>query len=91
MRIERGINPNCSEATIRFNTKKLTQKEEEKLYKALEAYIKEYSYETYVSRNNIFNIPCITVQGDAPYNDGDKLMGIVNDLPFKNKITISEE
>lgn len=91
MIIERGINPNCSEAIIRFRVDKLTEEENEKLFKALKSYVDKYDYETNIYDNTIFGIHCITVDGNAPYNDSDGLKKIVNKFSFKNKIEIEEE
>jgi hypothetical protein len=86
MKIEKGISANCSEATIRFRTDKLTKEEEEKLFAVLEEYVEKYNYETYIFGDKIFGIRCITVDGDAPYNDADGLKGAIKDLPFINKV-----
>lgn len=89
MKIERGISANCSEATIRFKTDLLTEKEEKDLYDALESYVKEYdegSCMTDVTKEKIFGIKCITVKGNAPYNDTDGVIAIVDKFSFKRKI-----
>lgn len=91
MRIEIGINPNCSELTVRFRTDKLTKKEEEKLFNALEVFVKEYNYETAVSRDTIFGIKCITVDGDAPYNNSDGMIAATKNFNFMNKVKIESE
>lgn len=91
MKIEIGINPNCSEATIRFRTNKLTKNQEEELFKTLESFVEKYGYETNVFRSKIFNIECITVDGDAPYNDSIGLMNAIKSLPFIDKVEIQEE
>lgn len=41
MKVERGCSPNCSEATMRFKTNKLTEAEEEQLFDTLNSYVKE--------------------------------------------------
>lgn len=91
MKIERGINPNCSEAIVRFRTDKLNQEEEAKLFEVIRAYVDKYNYETSVYRNMIFGIKCITVDGDAPYNDEDGLRGSVRKLKFIKKVEIEKE
>jgi len=90
MIIERGVWANCSEATIRFRTDKLTKEEEEKLFKALQKYAED-GYETFVTQGEIFGIRCITVNGDGPYNDGDTIKAILNKFPFKKKVETEEE
>lgn len=91
MKIEIGISPNCSEATIRFQTTKLTKEQEEQLYEALTAFVEKYDYETSVFRSNIFGIKCITVDGDAPYNNYDDMMAAVKDLKFMDKVKIESD
>lgn len=54
MKIEIGINPNCSEATVRFKTDKLTKEQEQELLVALTSYAEKYDYETEVSKEKIW-------------------------------------
>lgn len=91
MKIEIGINPNCSEATVHFRTDKLTEKQEEELFDALDSFVKEYDYETSVSKGKIFGIKCITVDGNAPYNDYQGMIDAVKDLTFMKKVKIEKE
>lgn len=91
MRIEIGCSPNCSEAIMRFQTTKLTKKEEEKLFDTLNVYVEKYGYDTFVYRNTIFGIQCITIDGDAPYNSGDEIRKTVEKLSFMNKVKIETE
>lgn len=91
MRIERGCNPNCSEAIMRFRVDKLTKEEEEKLFNTLNTYVEKYNYETWVYRNTIFGIKCITVDGDAPYNDTKGINKSIKKLSFMNKVAIEKE
>jgi len=91
MKVERGVWANCSEATMRFKVDKLTKEEEEKLFKTLNTYVEKYNYETWVYRNMIFGIKCITVDGDAPYNDDKGLTKSVKKLSFMNKVAIEME
>ena len=91
MRIEIGINPNCSESVVRFRTDKLTGEQREQLFGALKSFVEEYAYETDVFKGKIFGIECITVDGDAPYNDYDNLMASLKDLKFMDKVKIERE
>jgi len=91
MKVERGINPNCSESIMRFGTAKLTKEEEEKLFETLSTFVEKYNYETSVYRNMIFGIKCITVDGDAPYNDITGINKSIKKLSFMNKVTIETE
>ena len=91
MKIEIGANPNCSESIMRFRTDKLTEEQEEKLYETLRSFVDKYNYETSVYRNTIFGIKCITVDGDAPYNEPSKIMKEVEKLSFIKKVTIESE
>ena len=86
MKIEIGINPNCSEATVRFRTDKLTKEQEKELFDTLTSYVDKYGYETSVFRGEIFGIKCVTVSGDAPHNDSDNMMASVKDLKFINRV-----
>ena len=76
MIIEKSLNPNCSEAVIRFNIDKLTKKQSLELYKELEKAVEKYGYDTYLFEKSIFGVNCFVVQGDMPYNDGDTLLTI---------------
>lgn len=91
MKVEKGCSPNCSESIMRFRTDKLNEEEEAKLFEVIRAYVDEYNYETDVYRNTIFGIKCITVKGDAPYNDEDGLRGKVDGLKFIKKVEIEQE
>ena len=91
MRIETGINPNCSEGIVRFRTDKLTTEQEEELLNALKSFVEEYNYETSVYKAKIFGIKCITVDGDAPYNDHDNLIKVAEKFDFMDKVKIEEE
>jgi len=90
MIIERGCWANCSEATIRFRTDKLTAEEETKLFNALQKYAEE-GYETFVTQGEIFGIRCVTVNGDGPYNESEKIMNILNKFSFKKKVETERE
>jgi len=91
MKIEKGISANCSESTVRFATDKLTKIQEEKLYKALQDFVIEYNYETWITREKVFGISCIKINGDGPYN-GRKDMDVkLEKLDFMNKVKIEEE
>lgn len=91
MKIERGVWANCSESIMRFQTDKLSEEEEAKLFEVIRAYVDKYNYETSVYRNSIFGTKCITVDGDAPYNDEDGLRAKVKKLKFIKKVEIERE
>lgn len=91
MKVEKGVWANCSDATMRFGTNKLTKEEEEQLFDVLKSYVEEYNYETNVFRNKIFGIKCITVDGNAPYNDEKGIREAIKKLPFMNEVKIEME
>ena len=84
MKLEFGVNPNCSESVMRFNTSKLTDDQEEKLYETLVGFVKEYNYSTDVFKEKIFDVKCIVVDGDAPYKASEKLRASSQNLSFLN-------
>jgi hypothetical protein len=82
------LNPNCSEATMRFNVTNLSEQMTKKLMKALEEIEAEHStengnnipdedawwYDTSFYIETIFNLTTITINGDTPYNNPEKLL-----------------
>ena len=79
MKIEKSLNPNCSEAVMRIDTTPLSEKKETELFKKIEKAVNKYAYETYCSQSTIFNkVKVIEVSGDMPFNDLDTLKAIVS-------------
>lgn len=80
--------PNCSESTWRLRTDKLTKEEKKVLDEKLED-IKNFEWfgeETSIFGDEIFGIPAIVIDGDAPYNEYEKLEKELKKLPFYNKL-----
>jgi len=69
LKIEKGINPNCSEATMRIRTDNLSKEEVAEIILCLERLTHTDNwYDTNYYEDTIFNIPVITITGDVPYN-----------------------
>lgn len=78
MKVELSLNPNCSEAVIRINTKRLSEEDKKKLFAELTKAVEKYDYDTGVYENEIFGVEMIEVKGDMPYNSPKKLEVIIN-------------
>ena len=73
-----SLNPNCSEAVMHIRTDRLSEQEKDELCGILEKAAEEYDNDTWVTEGELFGIQVITVSGDMPYNEPDKLGEIVD-------------
>lgn len=97
MIIEYGINPNCSDATIRISLKGQDEAKIKALKKKLDLELdgddcspkigewdddkkkKEFDFsEGYIDDKSIFGMRVLEIRGDAPYNYGEDILGIVS-------------
>jgi len=87
------LNPNCSEATVRLRTDKLSNEE----YKALVDVIKEWESsedwcdDTWWSEECIFGVSHIKIKGNFPYNNFNDIDSKLYNIPFGDKVEVEYE
>lgn len=97
-----GIQANCSEATVRINITGQDRKNIDSLIDKLQYELgqsdelkdkewdddgKEFEFsEGYVSEKKIFGVRVLEISGDAPYNFGEEIVGIIRKYLPKAKI-----
>jgi acylphosphatase len=110
MIIEFGVNPNCSDATLRIALKGQDEAKIKALKKKLDLELngddynpkvgewdddkksKEFDFsEGFVDDKHIFGMRVLEIKGDAPYNYGDDILGIVARYLPTAKVEWSEQ
>lgn len=88
------LNPNCSEAVMRLRTSKLTKEETAKLLEKLKSFEdgKDDDWgETWSEESTVFGVPHIKVDGNAPYNNPEKIHGVLEALGIAGKVEVETD
>ena len=89
------LNPNCSEAVMRIRTDEMIREQEEKLFKELEEKFdsskNEDACDTSVSKEKVFEIPVIKIDGDEPFNNRGEIDKVLDENNVKEGWIENEE
>jgi hypothetical protein len=92
MKLEIGVSPNCSEATIRIRTDGQKAEKIQALIKELEEHMdpsklmpgewddtdsEDQWSEGYVNERSIFGMNVLEISGDAPFNYGEQVFEVI--------------